>query len=188
MLRLASKLAPLLLTLAACAPLNKPKLMPAEYIDAKLGGYLDDFLLDAKAHGKEVPAIVVGSLRVMRFVEDMDAQKAKYGQPTGGDEDTVGTCASLDEVSTLDAGVRKLNLKEYEWREIWISRPYVQAKAEGLPDLLLKELVYHELGHCLLQRKHAASKPHKIMSPEMTRDLAWVRANWPKMLDELFAD
>lgn len=158
--------------------------MPASNIDAGLGKYLRAFLIDARARGVTIPEARLNALRIFKFVDDINAEKARYGEAVSADENaTVGTCANLDEVDSLNAGIFSWKLKETEWTEIWIKRTYALASEE---EATLRELTYHELGHCLLSLEHKLSVPHHIMSPDVSSDTSWLNHHWTELVGDLF--
>ena len=48
----------------------------------------------------------------------------------------------------------------------------------------LRMLMYHELGHCMLQRKHTSKKIGQIMSPSVAS--AYTEAQWEKLIYNFF--
>lgn len=51
--------------------------------------------------------------------------------------------------------------------------------------LSFKALMYHELGHCVLQKEHASMDPHVIMSPQLASE-AYFFLNWDPLVKYFF--
>jgi hypothetical protein len=171
-----------LLALSSTACRQKQQELPSPYRDPYLEGYIDAFVSDAAAHGIAINGDKIGQLRVVKFVDSVEQQKQAYGQPSGGDE-LAGACTDVVVDNTLNAGIYKSGERK-TWQEIWISNS-ITGKAPT-PALVLKELMYHELGHCLLGLDHAAQAPHQIMSPNVSGDAEYLQKNWGRLLRELF--
>lgn len=174
---------PLLFLAVGCG--KQKSQMPDRHHDTRLQFYFDEFRVDAQRFNVNIDSQAVDSLRVMKFVEDVDSEKLARGQTVNeNDSGTIGTCATFEERSSFNAGVKPLKSKTIAWNEVWIDQGLASANAHPLA---LKELVYHELGHCLFGLDHASSKPHKIMSPEMSLNGRWLTDNWDALLIEFFA-
>jgi hypothetical protein len=52
-------------------------------------------------------------------------------------------------------------------------------------EVFLKTLMYHELGHCLLDSGHTAEHEPQIMNPYILRD-DYVQAQWTRLVKDLF--
>ena len=173
----------MLLNSVGCAKPKDTAKIPDRYHDARLQFYLDEFVADAHKNGVSVNVGTIDSLRVMKFVSDIDQEKISRGQPVSGDAGTIGTCASFSEQKTMNAGFKTFYSKPNGWNEIWIDD---ELDAKDSHPLALKELIYHELGHCLLGLDHVQPKPHAIMSPEMSLNGKWLTSNWDSLLKEFF--
>jgi hypothetical protein len=171
--------------LLGCKSLNEAGVMPARNIDDRLAHYIDDFVADAGSYGRVVAEDRLGELRVFTFVDNIGAQKQHYGQAVStADSDLVGSCATLRQQDDVGLGHAEYAVKTYDWREIWLDRSYEDQVENGT--MALKELVYHELGHCLLDLIHAPSTPHEIMSPAISGNSAWLTSNWSSLAETLF--
>lgn len=173
----------LLLNSVGCAKPKETAKIPDKYHDARLQFYLDEFVADAQKNGVTVSAGIVESLRVMKFVSDVDQEKLARGQAVSGDSGTIGTCASFSEQKSMNAGFKTFYTKANGWSEVWIDD---ELDAKNSHPMALKELIYHELGHCLLGLDHVQPKPHSIMSPEMSLNGKWLTSNWDSLIEDFF--
>lgn len=171
---------------SACKQLEPASKMPPQQIDGQLGTVLDQFLADAASNGQSVDGATLDNLRVLKFVDDIGAQKQSYGSLVASDDDdAVGDCARINSTSATNLGVAKIAGAKQSWQEVWIQSGYGSGDTAGAVQLL-QELVYHELGHCLLGLGHAPAQPAQIMSPWTDNDPAWISANWSGLVGGLF--
>lgn len=166
-----------------CGKKNKVSNMPDRFMDTKLQFYLEEFVIDARSHGVNIDGKREDALRVLKFVDNVDDEKKSRGQPVSAEAGTIGTCANFEEQKTINAGFKTFKTDSYDWNEVWIAS---ELGSESAHPLALKELIYHELGHCLLGLDHVEAKPHKIMSPEMSLNGKWLTSNWDHLMTELF--
>ena len=169
--------------IVGCGQINSSSKLPDRYLDAKLQIYLHEFLIDAKTLGVAIDQRLSNALRVMKFVTNVDDEKVSRGQEVSGEPGTIGTCANFDEQKSVNAGFRTLNSKQSAWSEVWIDDDLFSKATDSLA---LKEIVYHELGHCLLNLEHAQQNPHTIMSPQMSLDGKWLSSHWQDLVKGLF--
>ncbi len=174
----------MMLVSVGCAKPKETSKLPEKHHDARLQFYLDEFVADAEKNGVAVNANTIESLRVMKFVADVDQEKLARGQAVSGDSGTIGTCASFSEQKSMNAGFKTFYSKESGWSEVWIDN---DLDTKDTHPMALKELIYHELGHCLLGLDHVQPKPHAIMSPEMSLNGKWLTANWDSLMKDFFA-
>lgn len=172
-----------MLLVVGCGKKSKASSMPDRYMDARLQFYLDEFVTDARNHGVTIDSDREDSLRVLKFVDNVDDEKQSRGQAVSAEAGTIGTCASFEEQKTFNAGFKSIKTDAYDWNEVWIDNDLAAVTSHPLA---LKELIYHELGHCLLNLEHVQAKPHKIMSPEMSLNGKWLTSNWDHLMTELF--
>ena len=66
------------------------------------------------------------------------------------------------------------------WKEIVISR---EDNKPGTYQLL--STVYHEMGHCLLNKEHDPSMPYKIMNPRSTSE-SYLGEHWDELVKQFF--
>lgn len=172
-----------MLLFVGCGKKNKSSNMPSRYMDARLQFYLDEFVIDARNHGVNIDGKREDALRVLKFVDNVDEEKRSRGQSVSAEAGTIGTCASFEEQKTINTGFKTIKTDSYDWNEVWIDKNMASSTSHPLA---LKELIYHELGHCLLGLDHVQPKPHKIMSPEMSLNGKWLTSNWDSLMTELF--
>ena len=164
----------------ACRP--KVHEVPKPFVDPNLERYIESFVADAASYGIVITGDKINNLRVVKFVDSVEQQKQAYGQPSGG-ESLAGACTDVVVDTRNQAGIYRTGERK-SWQEIWISNTIT--RSASAPSLVLKELMYHELGHCLLGLDHAAAAPHKIMSPAVSGDINFLEKNWVRLLDEFF--
>jgi hypothetical protein len=174
----------LLIISSGCAKPKEASKLPDKYHDARLQFYLDEFVADALINGVVLKDSSLEALRVMKFVADVDQEKLARGQSVSGDSGTIGTCASFSEQKSMNAGFKTFYSKASGWSEIWIDD---ELSVTDTHPLALKELIYHELGHCILGLDHVEPKPHAIMSPEMSLNGKWLTSNWDSLLKDFFS-
>lgn len=168
------------LSSVACRP--KQQKLPLAFVDPYLETYIDAFVRDAATHGVIIPEQRLADLRIVKFVESVEREKQAYGQPSSG-ERLAGACTDVvidnrNELQQIKGGKKKF------WQEIWVSNNITSGTSTS--PWVLKELMYHELGHCLLGRDHAALSPHRIMSPNVSGDADFLAKNWDQLLADLF--
>ena len=135
-----------LVAASGCKSWTASRQEPAVDIDPSLAVIRDQFLADSQGAQMPIPGFAVADVRVMKYVDDIAAEKAQFGEPPTDDGDTVGTCARIDEDRTLGMGNDDITLARYGWQEIWILKSYADDPSTTAAQL--QELVYHELGHC----------------------------------------
>lgn len=164
----------------ACRP--KQQKAPLAFVDPYLETYIDNFVRDAASRGVIISDRRVSDLRVVKFVESVEKQKQAYGQASSGDP-LAGACTDVVVDNRTQMPLFKIGKRQF-WQEIWVSNT-ITGSAPTSP-WVLKELMYHELGHCLLDLEHAAPVPHRIMSPSVSGDANFLANNWEQLLDDLF--
>lgn len=130
----------------------------AEYsVDPRLEGYIQEFVNDGLNYGVQV--------QIKDFHHSW-VFKASFGDLPHG---SIAVCSTYMESANLG----EFNLETTSVREIIVSTRYW----ESLSEMTKKEVMYHELGHCSLDRSHTTgnslfslngsrfSAPTSIMSP-----------------------
>lgn len=147
-----------LLLLISCGPIND-LYMPAVYHDAGFSPVLAEFRQDATDRG--IPLDRWDQLRVVKWVDHLP-------------EERLGLCTRQ--------GIQSEDIAKYGgyWTEI-----RVHHQISNQPPILLKALLYHELGHCVLDLNHTTQYPYRLMSPNAESD-TWIAANWISLVDDLF--
>ena len=169
---------------AGCQTTHSKLAMPAQDHDAALAPYFQEFLQAGRDRGVTIASGTLARLRVVTFVDDIVAKKADYGQPVDQSEDLVGTCTDAEIDDSVGAGKVRWVTGKNKWNEVWIASAMRAVSADQ--KMALTELMFHELGHCLLGRNHDETAGHHIMSPSLGNDEAWVRMHWEASVDELF--
>lgn len=130
--------------------------LPNRNIDPLTLSTIEDFKLEAANRGIELS--LLDKLYIVEF------------NNIEGDRAIVGICRTyIDTNGTL------------VYSRITI-RPDFKDKIETY---LFKALVFHELGHCILEKDHEPDDPKVIMSPHMGSG-AYYELNWTELLDEFF--
>lgn len=155
---------------------------PAPFVDPYLESYIEAFVSDAATYGIAISGDRLSNLRIVKFVDSVEQQKQAYGQASDGEE-LAGACTDVVLDNRTTAGIYAAGRRK-SWQEIWIANSITGAGPT--PKLVLKELMYHELGHCLLGLDHAAPSPHKIMSPAVSGDAKFLESHWTRLVQELF--
>lgn len=163
----------------------KPQIrMPSEEKDPTLSVYLKDFQQQGKSRGIAIDEENLTRLRVIMFVDDVAAKKSEYGQAVANGEDLAGTCTDAEVDDTMGTARLHWITGTHKWSEVWVAASMNGGSEDQ--KMSLRELMFHELGHCLLGRNHATGTEHHIMSPSLGNDPKWLRDNWPRLVDELF--
>ena len=114
---------------------------------------------------------------------DFEADAGKFNKPvivsqeltsiefvSEGKDKVLGTCIDYND------GTKKITIRQEYWT--------------NLHSIIKKRLLYHELGHCVLNRSHYEAKVNKIdsiMSPYIGfYDYDITYKNWDMLIDELF--
>lgn len=159
--------------------------MPDRFVDQDLGTFIAEFKAEAAARGRVIDGKLDDKLRRVEYVDDIDGKRRDYGQTGPSPLELSGACTDARLDNVMGSGRFKVDMGEAKWSEIWISAKMI--RGARVPDRrILKELMFHELGHCLLDLEHKETGPHGIMSPVMHADPAWIEANWSDLLKELF--
>lgn len=169
--------------LAACA--KKKKQEPERFIDPYLATYIENFVADAQSHGVSLSGASLDRLRVVKFVDSVEHMQRMYGQAASDGDGLAGACTDVATDNRVAAAGIQVAGEEKRWQEIWIANSITNNGDAPAP--VLRELMYHELGHCFLGLEHAAPAPHKIMSPSVSGNVAFLSKNWERLVAELFA-
>ena len=111
--------------------------------DPVLNEYVTSFVNDAREYGVNLTDGVVDKLRIMKYVDKLSVAAG---------EGVVAACNRYYVESISQEG-----LKIYEEQKKWLSIEILKRESEEYTqgkEPKLKELVYHELFHCLLNKGH----------------------------------
>ena len=154
---------------------KKANLPDPEY-DAELKPYVDSFVADARKYGVNITDEAVSKLRLLRYVDKLSA--------TSG-EGVVASCNRYYVESITQEGLKIYDEKS-KWLSIEIlykeSKEYTQGQEPKL-----KELVYHELFHCLLNKGHLPAGYDGIMSAVLDQSSQRVFTEWDQLVEEMFS-
>ena len=136
--------------------------MPEQHWDSELVQFIDLFKEEAAARDCKLYPI---DLRVVKRVEWNSVHYKTYSM-----EGYNGMCADLE----WEKRILKYEVESDDWHEIWIVN-HIKDWEE------LRELMFHELGHCYLLKKHTSDK-NDIMYPL----LGDAETDWEERMDDLF--
>lgn len=170
------------LLLIGCGVLPEQRKPPKAFVDHRLKPLYVAFLQDAAALGRLVDSHMLKELRVLKIENDIVAARAQYDHDIDPNNDTAGVCADLTSEESVGAENYRVTTSQRRWREVWISAAIADNRAG---ESQFKELVYHELGHCLLGLQHVPEEPHQIMSPTVNGDSGWLDSNWQALVADM---
>lgn len=112
-------------------------------LDPELTPYVYEFLGESAAHGVDVDT----SDLTVKYVS---AEEIAYD----GDQTKIGSCAREERSDVLKNG----DFRRYTVKLVRINKTYIdflkKYNDEPTVKINIKEAVFHELGHCLLGKKH----------------------------------
>lgn len=126
------------------------------YIDPRFKPVLSEFQREARFYNVDLP--LMSNLKRLEFINTNEQLSSR-----------VGVCHSY----TVGGST--------EYTQISISHKY----RDKVDTLKFKWIVFHELGHCVLQREHDETLPVKLMHPLLPYE-AYIEKNWSKILDNFF--
>ena len=147
--------------------------LPDLYYDPDLYAFVSEYIQDAKTHGIEVAERTIQALRIIRWVD-----KLSVGEGPG----VMAACSRyyVTETALL------FNTDTVLWTMIEALRSETQAYTQG-NRLLLRELMYHELTHCLLEKGHLPDGVDGIMSPVFTEGNTEALFDWTQLVNDNFS-
>lgn len=167
----------LALLLVGCGSIENQEPDPSTNIsDSTLNEYYTQFIQECKAVSHTLCATNTPKLRTIQFVDEkfIDDLAKNAGNPPPITK-RVGVCVAeyrLDTITRSYVYILKHDGYNYAWH----------------PDAL-RALVFHELGHCLLQLDHPSparpSTDPAIMNSQMY-SVKTYQLNWESMVAELF--
>lgn len=146
----------IVLTLAACGTVPKVKLPTRSYIDNRLLPMLDQFVADATAYDM---AQALKSVDVLEF-HDFTQENKDSGSYV------LGRCYIIfDDYGNFHRSVK------------------IQ---KGLSRTVFKTVVFHELGHCMLNYGHKDDGDKPLIMNTYVPSQEYVLENWDEMVRDLF--
>lgn len=146
--------------------------VPEKDHDPELKPYITQFLADAEARHITIPQETVDMLKEFIYVDQMS---------TASEPGVMAACTRYYTYHLKDGEEVKV-----KWMNIEVLRNEVQMFTRG-QEPLLRELLYHELFHCFLNKGHLPDGVPGIMSPTLDSNSQAVFANWTGLLDEMFS-
>lgn len=151
--------------------------LPKVEYDPELVRYVKQFLDDAAERGVIIEKSTQNKLRKIVFVDNLSISN----------EDSVGTIATCNryyaKIPTMTGN------KSMNWMTIEVlredSKQYV-GEGKGR-SILLRELMYHELFHCFLNKGHLPEGYDGIMRPVLAIGNRRAFIEWDALVDELFS-
>ncbi len=128
----------------------KDSKMPERFYDEKLKGYISSFIADAARYGIIISDNSKQMLRRVTYVKQL----------SGGTE--PGVLASCNHYVVRKQAVGGTLEERFNTIEVLED---AAARYAGDSPVLEQELVYHEAGHCLLNKKHLPDNVKGIMNP-----------------------
>lgn len=135
-----------------------PRLNLVPEVDAVLLPYYNDFVADAKARNRVLPT----NLESIKLVDEITVDKPADGLVV------IGVC-----IFNEYANSQTINT-------VQISKMMTRDATQ------LKTVIYHELGHCLLNLKHTAPDSNQIMEPVANMSDDYINANWTDLVNYEF--
>jgi len=180
-----------MLALIGCGPtnsrLNATIKVPTRTIEVNLQKEIELFVEDARIHGVSVSSQALDDLRVVKTVIDVPQEIAKvnYTGPSSEDDDStaIGVCLTGWKTERVPLPRGKLVVARRTWKEVWLNDDVLNDKTQPM---VRHELIYHELGHCLLGLDHAGDFPHSIMSPHLAMDEEMLASDWNHLVNSFF--
>ena len=141
----------------------------------------NEFVQDASRYGVVIYESTRSKLRTLQYVDNLS-------EAIG--EGVVASCNRYYSVSEKIVNFQKVR-KEEKWLAIEVLRSGFDAYVEGLEaeqaKMKLKELLYHELFHCYLDKAHLPMHVDGIMNPVLKKDNSRAYTEWELLVEELFS-
>jgi hypothetical protein len=147
--------------------------LPDLYYDKDLYAFVSEYIEDAKNRGVIVSGRTIQALRIIRWVD-----RLSVGEGSG----VMAAC------SRYYVTEKKLFFKSE--KILWTMIEVLRGKAQEYTDgnrILLRELLYHELTHCLLEKGHLPDGVEGIMSAVFTEGNHRALKTWSELLDDHFS-
>lgn len=151
-----------LLILVGCGSNNPVNIKRAETkIEPDLQGFYDEFLEYSQRFGVKVHRILY-TMSYVDSIENTDNSLIVEGQCT---------TAFAGGISTHSIAIRRI------------------PRDDGIPwdRIVLRTVVFHELGHCVMGLEHTAMGSGQIMDPVMQMSPKYMEDNWDELVRYEFA-
>lgn len=145
--------------------------LPPPEFDPTLKPFIGQFVADAHVRGVNITDESVSMLRKFVYVDRLSV-------PQSGK--VIAACSRFHswEITATER-------KKVRWNIIEVLRKESQDYTEGDPKRL-KELAYHELFHCFLNKGHLPRGVPGIMAPALSKGSDRIYTDWKGLVDEMF--
>ena len=150
--------------------------VPDKRFDPELLPYIGQFIDDAKKRGVKITQASKEKLRQVVYVDAFSIDDEST--------DAVASCNRYYSQVTTLSGPKELN-----WMTIEVHKErHKSLVGEGKGRLIrLRELVYHELFHCFLNKGHLPDGYDGIMRPALSNRNPDKFDNWEGMVNDMFS-
>lgn len=151
---------------------------PDRFYDSRLRPFVGEFVADAKSHGVHIASEMVSRLRQVKYVNSFSDKLAAS---------VIAVCNRYTaNQRTLGGGTVPLKWLTIEVHRARSSDFTTTDPAKEL--ILLRELMYHELFHCLLNKGHLPANIDGIMSSTFSRGNLRSLKVWPSLVKDMFVN
>ncbi len=151
--------------------INEDTNVPSYDLDPSLSPYIQDFAVEATKRKHDISADQIERLRIFSYVDKL---------PDEVPPKVIGLC-------TRHTSYGKKNLKKIETKWLTINLHITKLKAyTGGDPIRLREVVFHELFHCFMNKSHLAPGVPGLMAPVLVKSPR-VYTDWSGVLDEAFS-
>ena len=146
---------------------------PPRFYDPDLEGFVGEFLKDASDRQVAIPQDAIDKLRQIKYVDALS---------TAAEEGVIAACSRyFIEEKTLTGSSMSI-----KWTIIEVLRSATETFTES-NRIRLRELMYHELFHCLMSKGHLPDGVEGIMSPTFAKGDRRAFTDWKKLVDDMFS-
>lgn len=146
--------------------------LPPLQFDEDLEPFVGEFQEAAERHGVIIDPEMYRRLRQVKWVDNLS---------TGAGESVLAVCVRYRNSGTwLNTGVT------YRWLIVEIHRERAEAFTRE-NRIRLRELVFHELFHCLLNKGHLPDGVSGIMSATLHKGSRRALRDWNNLVEEMFS-
>lgn len=149
------------------SPSAKPNI-PSRQYDPDLEHFIPEFVADAKSRGVTISSNAVNMLRRVVYVDALS---------TGGGPGVMAVCSRY---------YTKTDSQNVKWTIIEVLKGEINLYVDGEP-LRLREIIYHELYHCFMNKGHLPADIPGLMAPTFNKSNQRVYKDWNGLLDEAFS-
>lgn len=151
--------------------INQDAKVPDRDIDPSLAVFIPEFTKESAQRQHEVSSDEINKLRMFTYVDSF---------PDDVPPKVIGLCSHH-----TSYGKKNLKKTATKWLTIGLHKTKVQAYTKGDP-LRLREVVFHELFHCFMDKGHLPEGVVGLMSPSLVKTQR-IYKDWGGILDEAFS-